>query len=77
MNLEKDIPDYAMVPAKEVEVRSFEPITTDAIYSPIEITNITSGNNLTITLEEDILVPDTKPDLKFAFIFSPFIRLSF
>ena len=64
MNLEKEIPDYAMIPAKEAEARTFEPITADAIYSPVEITNITPCDKLIITLEEDILVPDIKPDLK-------------
>ena len=52
------------VPAKEIEKSVIEPITTDAIFTPVEITNITDGKNLTITLEEDILVPDIKPDLK-------------
>ena len=64
MNFEKDIPDYAMVPAKEIQQNTIEPITTDALYTPVEITNITEGSCLNIVLEEDILVPDIKPDLK-------------
>ena len=40
------------------------PITKGAIYSPVQVTNITEKPKTTITLEEDILVPDTKPDLR-------------
>ena len=64
MTYEKDIPDYAMVPAKEMEERTIVPITKGAIYSPVQVTNITEKPKTTITLEEDILVPDTKPDLR-------------
>ena len=76
MNFENDIPDYAMVPAKEIEKSIIEPITTDAIFTPVEITNITDGKNLTITLEEDILVPDIKPDLKEILIMESTCELS-
>ena len=64
MNFENDIPDYAMVPAKELDEHRITPITKDAIYSPVQITNIRKGEKVTVTIEEDILVPDTKPDLK-------------
>lgn len=64
MTYEKGIPDYAMVPAKEMEERVIVPITKGAIYSPVQVTNITEKPKTTITLEEDILVPDTKPDLR-------------
>ena len=64
MTYEKDIPDYALVPAKEPEERVLIPITQGAIYSPVQVTNITEKPKTTITIEEDILVPDTKPDLK-------------
>lgn len=64
MTYEKEIPDYAMVLAKEIEDRKITPITKGAIYSPVQVTNITEKPKTTITLEEDILVPDTKPDLK-------------
>lgn len=64
MNYEKDIPDFALVPAKEPEERVLVPITQGAVYSPVQVTNITEKPKTTITIEEDILVPDTKPDLK-------------
>ena len=64
MNIEKDIPDYAMVPAKQIEEKKLEPITSDAIYTPIEVTDVLEGQKITFVIEEDILVPDTKPDLK-------------
>ena len=64
MTYENDIPDYALVPAKEMEERVVVPITKGAIYSPVQVTNIREKPKTTITIEEDILVPDTKPDLK-------------
>ena len=64
MTYENDIPDYALVPAKEIEERTVVPITKGAIYSPVQVTNIREKPKTTITVEEDILVPDTKPDLK-------------
>lgn len=64
MIYEKGIPDYAMVPAKELEERVLIPITKGALYSPVQITNITEKPKTVITIEEDILVPDTKPDLR-------------
>lgn len=64
MNIENDIPDYAMVPAKQLEEKTLEPITNNAIYTPVELTNVLEGQSLTFTIEEDILVPDIKPDLK-------------
>ncbi|MBR5128642.1 MAG: DUF3794 domain-containing protein [Firmicutes bacterium] len=64
MNFEKDIPDYAMMPAKEKDTISIVPITKDAIYSSVDTTSITEGPGLTLSIEEDILVPDIKPDLK-------------
>lgn len=72
MTFEKEIPDYAMIPAKEVEEteerKEMEdtiviPITKGAVYSPMQVTNITEKPKMTITIEEDVLVPDTKPDL--------------
>ena len=64
MNLEKDIPDYAMVPAKQYEERTLMPVTNCAIYTPIEVTNVLEGKKFTFIIEEDVLVPDIKPDLK-------------
>ena len=62
MTYEKDIPDYALVPAKE-SAAALLPITQGAIFSPVQMTNIAEIPKTTITIEEDILVPDTKPDL--------------
>lgn len=39
------------------------PITKGAIYSPVQVTDITEKQSTLLTLEEDILVPDIKPDL--------------
>lgn len=64
MTYENEIPDYALVPAKEMEERVVVPITKGAIYSPVQVTNIREKPKTTITIEEDILVPDTKPDLR-------------
>ena len=64
MTYENDIPDYALVPAKEIEERIVMPITKGAIYTPIQVTNIREKPKTTIIIEEDILVPDIKPDLK-------------
>lgn len=63
MTYEKGIPDYAMVPAKELEESVIVPITKGAIYSPVQVTDITEKQSTLLTLEEDILVPDIKPDL--------------
>ncbi len=64
MTYEKDIPDFALVPAREPEERVRTPITQGAIYTPVQVTNITERSRTTILLEEDLLVPDTRPDLK-------------
>lgn len=63
MTYEKEIPDFALVPAKEAGSSAVTPITQGAIFSPVQVTNITELPKTTITIEEDILVPDTKPDL--------------
>ena len=64
MTYENDIPDFALLPAREAEERTIVPITKGAVYSPVQVTNIHEKPKTTITLEEDILVPDTKPDLR-------------
>jgi len=64
MIYEKEIPAYAMVPAKEIEERVITPVTKGAIFTPLQVTNITEKPKTIITIEEDILVPDTKPDLR-------------
>ncbi len=63
MTVEKEIPDYAMLPAKEMEETLLTPVTKGAVYSPMQVTNISEKPKTTITIEEDVLVPDTKPDL--------------
>lgn len=63
MTYEKEIPDYALIPAKAAETAAVSPITQGAIFSPVQVTNIKELPKTTITIEEDILVPDTKPDL--------------
>ena len=55
MTYEKGIPDYAMVPAKELEESVIVPITKGAIYSPVQVTDITEKQSTLLTLEEDIL----------------------
>lgn len=64
MTYEKDIPDFALVPAREPEERVLIPITQGAIYSPVQVTGITEKARTKLFIEEDVLVPDTKPDLK-------------
>lgn len=64
MTYEKEIPDYALIPAKGTEASVITPITQGAIFSPVQVTNIKELPKTTITIEEDILVPDTKPDLR-------------
>lgn len=64
MTYEKGIPDYAMVPAKETEERVIIPASKEAVYSSVQVTNMTEKPKTVITIEEDILVPDTKPDLR-------------
>ncbi len=88
MTFEKEIPDYAMLPAKEMEetkeTKGTEeqedtiviPISKGAVYSPMQVTNITEKPKTTITIEEDVLVPDTKPDLAEILISSGKARLS-
>ena len=76
MTYEKDIPDYALVPAREPEERVLIPITQGAVYSPVQVTNITEKPKTTIIIEEDILVPDTKPDLREILMIDGKVRLS-
>ena len=52
------------------------PITKGAVYSPVQVTNITEKPKTVITIEEDILVPDIKPDLKEILIIDGKARLS-
>ena len=76
MNLEKDIPDYAMVPAKQYEEKTLMPVTNCAIYTPAEATNVLEGKKFTFIIEEDVLVPDIKPDLKEILVMEGLANLS-
>ena len=76
MNLENDIPDYAMVPAKQYEEKTLMPVTNCAIHTPMEVTNVLDGKKFTFAIEEDVLVPDIKPDLKEILIMEGFANLS-
>lgn len=76
MNLEKDIPDYAMVPAKQYEEKTLMPVTNCAIYTPVEATNVLEGKKFTFIIEEDVLVPDVKPDLKEILVMEGLANLS-
>lgn len=76
MTYEKDIPDYAMVPAREIEEKVIVPVTGNAVYTPVQVTNITEKTKTVITIEEDILVPDTKPDLREILLIDGSARLS-
>lgn len=76
MTYEKDIPDYAMVPAREIEEKVIVPVTGNAVYTPVQVTNITEKTKTVITIEEDILVPDTKPDLREILLIDGRARLS-
>ena len=76
MTYEKDIPDFALVPAKEPEERILIPITQGAVYTPVQVTNITETPKTVITLEEDVLVPDTRPDLREILLITGKVRLA-
>ena len=76
MTYEKEIPDYAMVPAREIEEKIIVPVAKGAIYSPVQVTNITEKPRTIITIEEDILVPDTKPDLREILLIDGKVRLT-
>ena len=61
MNYEKDSPDFALVPAKEPEERVLVPITQGAVYSPVQVTNITekpvSYTHLDVYKRQAFLLP--------------------
>ena len=77
MTYEKDsIPDFALVPARQPAERVRIPVTQDGIFTPLQITIVTDKPRTQIHLEEDILVPDTRPDLKEILDISAKIRLS-
>ena len=64
MTYEHDIPEYAMLPAREPKERVIVPAGKGTVYSQVQVTNIKEKPKTTIIIEEDILVPDTKPDLR-------------
>lgn len=76
MTYEKDIPDFAMVPAREIEEKVIVPVGGSAVYTPVQVTNITEKPKTVITIEEDILVPDTKPDLREILLIDGSVRLA-
>ena len=76
MTYEKDIPDFALMPARQPEERVLIPVTQGAVYSPVQVTNIIEKPKTVIVLEEDILVPDTRPDLKEILDISGKVRFS-
>ena len=76
MTYEKDIPDFAMVPAREIEEKVIVPVGGSAVYKPVQVTNITEKPKTVITIEEDILVPDTKPDLREILLIDGSVRLA-
>ena len=77
MTYEREIPDFAMVPARAADERIIIPVTKGAIYTPVQVTNITEKPKTVITIEEDILVPDTKPDLREILLIDGKSRLAF
>lgn len=94
MSYEKEIPDYAMMPAKEIkEIKAQQdinanaelaeaadtfvvPLTGSAIFSSVQLTDISEKPKTTIIVEEDILVPDTKPDMRELLLIDGDARLS-
>lgn len=59
MTYEKDIPEYALQPAKAPKT-----VPAEAIYHTQKITYPAEEQTVTYEFEEDILVPDTKPDMR-------------
>jgi len=76
MTYEKDIPDFALVPARQPEERVLVPVTQGAVYTPLQVTSISEKPKTTILVEEDVLVPDTRPDLKEILQISGKVRLA-
>lgn len=59
MTHEKDIPEYALQPAKEPKI-----IPAEAIYHKEKITYPAEEQRMVYQFEEDILVPDIKVDMR-------------
>lgn len=59
MTYEKDIPDYALQPAKAPKI-----IPAEAIYNKEKITYPAEEQRMVYQFEEDILVPDIKADMR-------------
>ena len=57
------VPDYALVPARELSESTAVPITKGVVYSPLQVTDVIDEQELNLVIEEDVLVPDVKPDL--------------
>ena len=50
MTYEKEIPEYAMVPAKEMEERVITPVGKEAVYTEVQLTNISQKPKTMITI---------------------------
>lgn len=59
MTYENDIPEYALQPARAPKV-----IEAEAICDTERITYPAEEQTVVYQFEEDILVPDTKPDMR-------------
>ena len=59
MTYENDIPEYALQPA-----RAPKTIEAEAIYNTEKIVYPAEEQTVSYQFEEDILVPDTKPDMR-------------
>lgn len=59
MTYENDIPEYALQPARAPKV-----IPAEAIYNTQKMIYPAEAQTVTYQFEEDILVPDTKPDMR-------------
>ncbi|MEG2012939.1 MAG: DUF3794 domain-containing protein [Anaerovoracaceae bacterium] len=88
MTYENEIPDYALQPAKEPEAEVLEttiekipePVVSiealNAVYSPIKITNSPDIKASVVEIEEDVLVPDIKMDMREILMMDGTVRLS-
>ncbi len=63
MTYENEIPEYAMQPAKAPEI-----IEADGIYHMEKVIYPEENQSICYTFEEDILVPDVKPDMQEIFL---------
>ena len=64
MSFGNDIPEFAMLPAKDPEEQITVPAAEDLKWDSIKVTKLVEPERITFTMEEDVLVPDTHPDMK-------------